>query len=1528
MMREWGKWLKRTTVIMMGAVLLGSTAGFSSQAGALPQTDGTGQGDSSRITVVSFSELSVEDSVRHVTPGCTEEEALRQLPSELEALVVIRTPQSAPVSVPVQDQTDASTDQSQDTDAQGVPADGTADTGNDGMADETPSADNATAPATTPSSGQKFLDMGENFVLEQVRMNVPVTWKLDVSSDYSTSGTFDSTDGTRYQYVPVLADADGNGNQFAAVSNLYQGQLPAMHVLVLNQDSGNDEAANEAAPTADSGTGGSGQQTQVLGTHGIWIGTEVVSDVEEKPDPGAFADANFVLNNHNRPGGSAYSIGGTWKKATVTVDGVDKEVISGPTPVITIVGPGTYNISLDKDLKLDTTKNGEHAKALIKVTGGAEVNITSEGGMMQCGVNTLWANAIEVERGSTVTIAGSDASSFIINGRVQNDGTLIITKPEKFEINDVVTNTGKMLVGQFKEDEPPSGVWYPGKLSIGGTNGSFVNVSNAELTIGQDSELIVEGVHSEGNGFINDGVLNVTEKGKINVEESFDNSGTLNVERDSTLTVGNSFVNDKLLTIKTAGTMEVGSLTNNGELTVEGFAIPDDGKPDKGSLKITSGADAVNSGLLQLGEGGTLESSSTVKVQNSGVLRIADVDCLSSNIMLEKIGVDPENPEAGGKFYLTGLTKDLLEPMPKEIFYTGDNQYSELKSKCNYKHEWQRQPTDDFVFEVTATEWSGDIYKDAQGKDSVGTILTEPGKYYIVWKGTNRRKSPVYIEFSMEPASLTIRRTGSETVSLDHSDLKKMVEDNLITEEELKEAFIYQIGDNMEFEAAIAIFSKNGQPSVGNSLLVTVGKIGATSDSDYLQNIGKQLMKEHPYTISFDARGCETKTIDQVPTVLGKAIEAGVYEIKVEYREDSSNPSHPPTPDEEKWLTQTKKICVVRSETEIDLSNYKFQYTYGDEIPNPVYGQTAIVKNHFGVGSTVDCNWYKTNSIEEVEANKVTSIGREFPTKEIVENNFKDWGGAIAGDYVLSVTVPGNDYSTGGVAYQKVNVARKDVALKIVNEPHKTYGTSDADTPIEYQAVGLVKWPGADGEEKEDVLEGTLSRERDKNNLVDGVQGPDNWDSVGAYHIEKGTLDEVRNPNYTINFDGNYNYTIDPKTLTWDLSNMIVAQQDNRYKVYGGLGVESGLETPDKGKVGVTYERLIVNEDGTILEVVEPKLININDAVDINYALNYNPPANNEISIRDSVYRLKVAEGSVEHLSSALKDQGKTTIGIEGEMSTAVKALRAEQLNYKGDDKFKIYDVMVTKDGNVVEDIFQKGGLIVTIPYPEGTSSTTHKFVATHMITSEVQGAKDPGNIERFAGSEDRTEANGQQLYKLAQTEDGIVIKVTGLSPVAIAWAPINSGNPNNPDDPNNPNNPDDPNNPNNPDDPNNPDNPDDPNNPNNPDNPNNSGNNNGTNGGNNGTNGGNNGTNGGTNNGTNSGTNNGTNSDNKATGTVNKTGTTGTTNNASNTTKTTSAKTGDTAQIAFYMIATLLACLLLILIICLIRAQFRKKDD
>ncbi|MCD8147700.1 MAG: hypothetical protein LUD84_10590, partial [Clostridiales bacterium] len=90
-----------------------------------------------------------------------------------------------------------------------------------------------------------------------------------------------------------------------------------------------------------------------------------------------------------------------------------------------------------------------------------------------------------------------------------------------------------------------------------------------------------------------------------------------------------------------------------------------------------------------------------------------------------------------------------------------------------------------------------------------------------------------------------------------------------------------------------------------------------------------------------------------------------------------------------------------------------------------------------------------------------------------------------------------------------------------------------------------------------------------------------------------------------------------------------------------------------------------------------------------------------------------------------------------------------------------VYDVTLQYrvDGgawvDATEDNFPTTGITVTLPYPDGTDSS-YDFVVLHMftVTSERLGI-----------------AAGQTEYPtVTKSEDGLVVTLTGLSPVAVAW--------------------------------------------------------------------------------------------------------------------------------------------------------------
>lgn len=102
------------------------------------------------------------------------------------------------------------------------------------------------------------------------------------------------------------------------------------------------------------------------------------------------------------------------------------------------------------------------------------------------------------------------------------------------------------------------------------------------------------------------------------------------------------------------------------------------------------------------------------------------------------------------------------------------------------------------------------------------------------------------------------------------------------------------------------------------------------------------------------------------------------------------------------------------------------------------------------------------------------------------------------------------------------------------------------------------------------------------------------------------------------------------------------------------------------------------------------------------------------------------------------------------------------------------YDValQISKDGGktwtnvTAEDDFPKEGLTVLLDYPTGTGRNTHDFVVTHMLSHSV-GNKEAGDTETLA---------------VTKTEKGLQVTLYSLSPIGIAWKPVQVSDDKDPD--------------------------------------------------------------------------------------------------------------------------------------------------
>ena len=134
----------------------------------------------------------------------------------------------------------------------------------------------------------------------------------------------------------------------------------------------------------------------------------------------------------------------------------------------------------------------------------------------------------------------------------------------------------------------------------------------------------------------------------------------------------------------------------------------------------------------------------------------------------------------------------------------------------------------------------------------------------------------------------------------------------------------------------------------------------------------------------------------------------------------------------------------------------------------------------------------------------------------------------------------------------------------------------------------------------------------------------------------------------------------------------------------------------------------------------------------------------------------------VEGLTDTHISQELTNAGMDSaEKITLTLQTVAQNNNYTADNT-KVMDVqlVVSTDGGstwvpATEENFPEDGKItVLLPYPEGTNGKDYDFFVVHMFSSSVNG-KIPGTTE---------------TPEVKETENGIEVVLTGLSPLSLSW--------------------------------------------------------------------------------------------------------------------------------------------------------------
>ena len=147
----------------------------------------------------------------------------------------------------------------------------------------------------------------------------------------------------------------------------------------------------------------------------------------------------------------------------------------------------------------------------------------------------------------------------------------------------------------------------------------------------------------------------------------------------------------------------------------------------------------------------------------------------------------------------------------------------------------------------------------------------------------------------------------------------------------------------------------------------------------------------------------------------------------------------------------------------------------------------------------------------------------------------------------------------------------------------------------------------------------------------------------------------------------------------------------------------------------------------------------------------------------DSGKKLKLeVETGISQIPEAFQDNEE--LNTPAKVEEKMKTVLTETDSSIPEENTTVYDaaLLVSKDGgtsweSATKENFPKGGLTITLRYPEGTGQSTHDFVVTHMFTTFDFG-KTPGETEQ---------------PEVTKTAEGIRFTVTGLSPIAVAWKDI-----------------------------------------------------------------------------------------------------------------------------------------------------------
>ena len=1509
-MKKWRIWLRRTAWVAMGLVLMSGSVGISAKANApsgnepAMETESPGQTEtekgenttsngSKRFVIVEFEDLGAGVQMQELETGET--------PDLPDTLIV----------------TAAVGEQKEETSSNGM-----------GIS----------------KAVQDVTEIGQWPRVEKTVQGVE--WEETTTSTLNNNTT--ST------YVPVIPTTDENGNSLEL--------MPAMGLPMI-------QATAAGIPAETGGQNGSTplEDDYVPPTPGT--GTEYKKDAYGVTVTGP--DENLVWQKGSgrilieQPG--TYFIEGK-----LDVQAVLDEGVQSANPFITLVNPGDYEIVLLENgtdpLRIDLTSL-RYTRVLsipdganVKLSGKAELYCRTDAAQQVIEnlgeLEVLGASDIDctgrILNNKKITIKGE--STIATEGTFDNNGDLIIEESSEMETHEF-TNNGTLEIKGAKRNGTVTGRIYSSLL----TKGMLWNQSGRTVTIDGGFLDVSEG-EPKDDGSIdwkidNDGTIEIKNAGKAEAGYVINNSGSKMLVHgaDSLLTAEAKLTTNGELAVNEMGTIKAKSLVNTGELAIGSAA--DSGK--QGFVEITAGGrDNENTGKIVIEAGSRLyktDNTGAVLLINNGSLTVKDEDSLGS-------GPTEIQLEGDGEFIFAGLYNDILQiPLGYGLAYTGVAQTQDVMGASPYILDSTlvtEEPDPDNPEDSQPVNKGGGVITIAKEREFHGAnfdvkvkaqldkiMLTRapraagpdpvtggwvPGIDAVVDDGTGNYTADVTSKGIFEPGEYKLIFENTEvpgqtaSVGFTMTEWSMILETNQGADDVVKEKYpdddpsdyaVYENKRDITCTVKVAIF--NAKNAKG-------GKVTLYWNAFDAVNTDTPTFESKMASINLGAEGTESVTItiptESEPYIIPPQLDpnswetedwayehpyklTAVYEQKVEGSTDQYNWYHEDGTDTSDnhggglikdhtngvlsgWYAD-KKLIIIRQKPNLQFTskyytNSEGLLTYnGESLRMPVAQEDITYRSN---QDTPDYTWYKGLESQVMEAYEkqtldVSGLEAWVPSAEEVD---EEGNPAIApkdaGWYIIRAHVPATRDFIGESRLHYIHVEPKNLTVS-VKDQHKPYGAKDPDEWSGFLISNDVNEAASDLYVVEGLLDIDNGKMKGEITRVDDDKG----EECGRYEIKITAWAEDGDPtrdNYKIDTrKGIGTLTIDQRELEWDAEKLfLVITDDDTVSVVGGLktdyrlvdgenkaDVEDALKDDD---VVAVYDKLDLSSDKGKITIDKLRLGGADKDNYVIQSKSFSVPAN-------SVYKISVKTGTIDSTTmTKLKDHG-TQYSTEDQV---IKALES-QLESQGAKRNNtaVYDIILTKaNGDPLSEAeieeFPWGALTVTVPFPAGTSRAT-SFAAAHMITEKTNldgPNKSPGNLET------------RTWNQVATVEDGVRFQLESLSPIAIGWA-TTTNNPNNPNDPN--------------------------------------GGNNGSNNGNNGTNGGTNGSGNG-NQGNNSGNNNNNNNSNNKATNSNTTKAT-----SSNATRTSGVKTGDPAQIAFYSIATLIACLLLILIIFLIRAQFRRKD-